>query len=82
MTNVTIRPEVEHRLTALESQVTSLAVRSSAHGHDIGIIKDQIRADEAVSDAAASRWTNREKIIATVATIVLPVCAVISIFHI
>lgn len=82
-------PEVEHRLTILESRqasqdehIANLATRSSTHGHDLGIIKDQIRTDEAVRDASASRWTNREKVIATIASIVLPTCAVISILHI
>ena len=75
-------PEVEHRLTELEDQVASLAIRSAHHGQDIGAIKDQMRADEAVRDAADTKWTKREKTIAAIATVVLPTCAILTILHI
>lgn len=58
----------EHRITVGEQQIAALAqehaqlvVRVDAHGHDIGVLKDRVRADEAASDALSAAGEKKSK---------------------
>ena len=73
----TIVTSHEHRLTVNEEQITTLSQQHAAlisrvdgHGHDLGVIKDRMREDEAatkaLSDARDKHSINRRWVIGTV----------------
>jgi len=76
----------EHRLTIVEThqatqaqQLTEVVSRLDKHGADIGALKDQQRADEAAAQLLDGRWSKRNTVIATGASIVIAIGTIITI---
>jgi hypothetical protein len=83
----------EHRLTVLEThqgaqaeRITRIDERLNDHGKMIGQLKDKQREDEASTDAieeqTKSRWNNHTTAITVIASAVLAIATILSLFHV
>lgn len=78
----------EHRLTIVEThqaaqaqQLTEVVSRLDKHGVDIGALKDQQRVDEAAAALRHGRWSKRNTMIASGASLVIAIGTILTLIH-